>query len=81
VYLETPPGSGKALPQLLAYIVDDDDRTRRAKDLLRYLTALLLTVGAVVITVVLLTNSVNGLYTGAGFGTIVAVLRHKRTRA
>jgi len=41
--LTSPPGQGKRLTQLLAYIVDDDDRTRRANLLLRTVSTCLLT--------------------------------------
>jgi hypothetical protein len=33
--LTSPPGQGKTLTQLLAYVVDDEDRTRRVNLLLR----------------------------------------------
>ena len=49
--LRSPPGTGRQWPQLLAYVIDDDDRTRRAGVLLWHLTAALLTVGAMAITV------------------------------
>ena len=43
--LTSPPGQGKRLTQLLAFIVDDDDRTRRANLLLRTVSTCLLTAG------------------------------------
>lgn len=46
--LTSPPGQGKQLTQLLAFIVDDDDRTRRANLLLRTVSTCLLTAGAIV---------------------------------
>ncbi len=49
--LTSPPGQGKQIHQLLAFIVDDDDRTRRANLLLRTVSTCLLTAGAIVATV------------------------------
>jgi hypothetical protein len=44
--LRSPPGNGGQWPQLLAFVMDDDDRTRRASFLLWNLTAALLVIGS-----------------------------------
>jgi len=62
--LTSPPGCGRRWPQLLAYIIDDEGRTRRANLLLRQITACLLVVSAMAVTVTLLVYS-RGWYTGA----------------
>lgn len=79
--LDSPPGTGRALPQLLAFVLDDEDRTRRARILLGYLTGLLLAVVATVVAVLLLAHHLSGsLYTGAGAGSIIAILLRRRQR-
>lgn len=79
--LRSPPGTGRQWPQLLAFIIDDDDRTRRAGLLLRHLTSALLAIGAIAIAVMLLAHQ-SGWYAGAGTcGALALVLRRKRTRA
>jgi len=62
--LTSPPGCGRRWPQLLAYIIDDEGRTRRANLLLRQITACLLVVSAMAVTVTLLVYG-RGWYTGA----------------
>ena len=76
--LTSPPGQGRQLTQLLAFIVDDDDRTRRANLLLRTVSTCLLTVGAIVATVTPLASG-SGRYTAA-VGGMVVLLRRIRAR-
>ena len=76
--LTSPPGQGKQLTQLLAFIVDDDDRTRRANLLLRSVSTCLLGAGALVATVTPLAAG-SGRYTVAAGGMIV-LLRRIRAR-
>ena len=79
--LRSPPGTGGQWPQILAFIVDDDDRTRRATLLLRHLTGALLAIGAMAVTMTLLAHHA-GWYAGAGVSGAVAFrLRRRRTRA
>ncbi len=75
--LTSPPGQGKTLTQLLAYVVDDDDRTRRVNLLLRNLTACLLVTGAITATV-MLTIGGPGRYTAAVGGLVTLFLRRAR---
>jgi hypothetical protein len=63
---------GSPRSELLAYVVDDDDRTRRANLLLWNVTVCTLVVGLVVVTVTLLAPGPRW-YTGAG-GTVAAFL-------
>ena len=77
--LTSPPGQGKRLTQLLAFIVDDDDRTRRANLLLRTVSTCLLTAGAIVATVMPLAVG-SGRYTVAAGGVVVLLLRRARAR-
>ena len=77
--LTSPPGQGKTLTQLLAYVVDDDDRTRRVNLLLRNLTACLIVIGAIT-AAVLLTAGVPGPYTAAAGGLVTLLLRRVQTR-
>lgn len=80
--LRSPPGAGRAWPQLLAFVLDDDDRTRRAGVLLRQLATVLLAIGILAIAVILLAHHLSGWYAGAGVGSVIGViLRRKRTRA
>jgi len=80
--LRSPPGTGTGWPQVLARVMDDDDRTRRAIALLWNLTAAVLAVAAMTITVIQLTH-LTGRYTGAGAGlsTVIVLWRLRRTRA
>lgn len=79
--LRSPPGTGRQWPQLLAFIIDDDDRTRRASLLLRHLTGALLAIGAMAIAVMLMAHH-PGWYASAGTGGALAfLLRRRRTRA
>jgi len=57
--LRSPPGTGRQWPQLLAFIIDDEDRTRRASLLLRHLTIVLLVTGVMAIAVMLLARPVH----------------------
>lgn len=77
----SPPGTGRGWPQVLARIMDDDDRTRRATVLLWNLTAALLAIGVMTITVIQLTY-LAGRYTGAGAGlsTVIFLWRLRRPR-
>jgi hypothetical protein len=76
--LTSPPGQGRQLTQLLAFIVDDEDRTRRASLLLRTVSTCLLTAGAIVATVTPLASG-SGRYTAA-VGGMVVLLRRIRAR-
>lgn len=79
--LRSPPGTGRQWPQILAFIVDDDDRTRRVTLLLRHLTGALLAIGAMAVTMTLLARHA-GWYADAGIsGAIAFLLRRRRTRA
>jgi uncharacterized membrane protein YhaH (DUF805 family) len=81
--LRSPPGTGRQWPQLLAYVMDDDDRTRRASFLLWNLTAALLAIGAMTIIVIQLAHHA-GWYAGVSTGlssAIVLLMRLRRTRA
>jgi hypothetical protein len=79
--LRSPPGTGRQWPQLLAFIIDDDDRTRRAGLLLRHLTSVLLAIGTMAFAVLLLARH-SGWYAGAGTsGALAFLLRRRRTRA
>jgi hypothetical protein len=77
--LTSPPGQGRQLTQLLAFIVDDDDRTRRANLLLRTVSTCLLTAGAIAATVTPLAVG-SGRYTAAAGGVVVLLLRGARAR-
>jgi hypothetical protein len=77
--LTSPPGQGRQLTQLLAYIVDDDDRTRRANLLLRTVSTCLLTIGAIVAIVMPLAVG-SGQYSAAAGGVTVLLLRRARIR-
>ena len=48
----SPPGISRGWPQVLARIMDDDDRTRRATVLLWNLTAALVAIGVMMITAI-----------------------------
>jgi len=48
----SPAGTSRGWPQVLARIMDDDDRTRRATVLLWNLTAALLAIGVMMITAI-----------------------------
>ena len=61
----------------LLFIIDDDDRTRRATLLLRHLTGALLAIGALAVTITLLAHHA-GWYAGAGVSGAVAFLVHRR---
>ena len=76
--LTSPPGQGRQLTQLLAFIVDDEDRTRRADLLLRTVSTCLLTAGAIVAMVTPLAAG-SGRYTVAAGGMVV-LLRRIRAR-
>ena len=77
----SPPGTSCGWPQVLVRIMDDDDRTRRAVALLWNLTAALLAIGVMTITVIQLTH-LAGRYTGAGAGlsAIIVLWRLRRPR-
>jgi hypothetical protein len=77
--LISPPGQGRQLTQLLAFIVDDDERTRRANLLLRTVSTCLLTIGAIVAIVMPLAVG-SGHYSVAAGGVVVLLLRRARTR-
>jgi len=77
--LISPPGQGRQLTQLLAFIVDDDDRTRRANLLLRTVSTWLLIAGAIVAMVMPLAVGF-GQYSVATGGVVVLLLRRARTR-
>jgi Flp pilus assembly protein TadB len=77
--LTSPPGHGKRLTQLLAFIVDDDERTRRANLLLRTVSTCLLIAGAIVAMVTPLAVGA-GRYTVAAGGVVVLLLRTARAR-
>ena len=77
--LTSPPDRGRRWPQLLAYIIDDDDRTRRANLLLRQITACLLVVSAMAVTVTLFVYG-RGWYTGATGSAGVLLVWLARTR-
>lgn len=68
----SPPGDGQRWPQLLAYVVNDDDRTRRANLLLWRVTVCLLAAGTVLLATVALLARAPGWYTGVG-GSVVAL--------
>jgi hypothetical protein len=76
--LISPPGQGRQLAQLLAFIVDDDDRTRRANLLLRTVSTCLLIAGAIVAMVMPLAVGF-GQYSVAAGGVVVLLLRRART--
>jgi hypothetical protein len=76
--LTSPPGQGKRLTQLLAYVVDDDDRTRRANLLLRNLSACLLATG-IIVAAVMLTADGAGRYMALASGLVTLLLRRART--
>jgi hypothetical protein len=81
--LRSPPGNGRKWPQLLAFVMDDDDRTRRASFLLWNLTAALLVIGVMAIIVLRLVHRASW-YAGidAGLGSVIVFLvRMRRTRA
>lgn len=67
-------------PQLLAYVVDSDERTRRANLLLCTVTACLLVVGAVAVTVTVLVQRGSALSTGASDGGLAVLLLLVRAR-
>ena len=75
----SPPGTGRGWPQELGRIMDDDGRTRRAIVLLWNLTAALLVIGIVTITVIQLMHLADR-YTGAGLGAVIVAWRLRRTR-
>jgi hypothetical protein len=77
--LTSPPGQGKRLTQLLAFIVDDDDRTRRADLLLNTVSTCLLTTGVIVATMTPLAVG-SGRYTVAAGSVVVLFLRKAWTR-
>jgi hypothetical protein len=71
--MPSPPGTSRRWPQLLAFVVDDDDRTRRASLLLaRFTICLLVTISVLIIIMVMLAR-ITGWYTDAG-GSIVALV-------
>ena len=76
--LTSPPGQGKRLTQLLAYVVDDDDRTRRANLLLRNLSACLLATG-IIVAAVMLTAGGPTRYTALASGLVTLLFRRART--
>lgn len=77
----SPPGSGRGWPHLVGRIVDDDDRTRRTIRLLWNLTAALMSIGVMTITVMPLAH-LAGRCTGigAGLSTVIVLWRLNRTR-
>ena len=77
----SPPGTSRGWPQVIARIMDDDDRTRRVTVLLWNLTAALLAIGVMTITVIQLTH-LAGRYTGVGAGlsTVIVLWRLRRPR-
>jgi hypothetical protein len=77
--LTSPPGQGKRLTQLLAFIVDDNERTRRANLLLHTASTCLLVAGAVVAMVTPLAVG-SGRYTVAAGGVVVFLLRWVQAR-
>jgi hypothetical protein len=77
--LTSPPGRGKQLTQLLAFIVDDDDRTRRANLLLGTVSTCLLIAGAIVAMVTPLAAG-SGRFTLAAGGVVVFLLRRVQAR-
>jgi hypothetical protein len=77
--LTSPPGRGKQLTQLLAFIVDDDERTRRADLLLRTVSTCLLIAGVVVAMVTPLAVG-SGRYTVPAGGVVVLLLRRVQAR-
>jgi hypothetical protein len=79
--LRSPPGNGRKWPQLLAFVIDDDDRTRRASFLLWNLAAALLVIGVMTIIVLQLVHG-SSWYAGAGLGSVIVFLvRMRRARA
>jgi hypothetical protein len=76
--LTSPPGHGKQLTQLLAFIVDDDDRTRRAILLLRA-SAWLLPIGAIV-PIVLAADGLGRYATAAGSTVVLLLTQAARAR-
>ena len=76
----SPPGEGQRWPQLLAYVVDDDDRTRRANLLLWRVTVCLLAAGTVLLATVALMARAPGWYTGVGGSAVALFLGVKRAR-
>jgi hypothetical protein len=77
--LKSPPGDGGRWSQLLAFIVDDDDRTRRANLLLRNISACLLVIGGTAAAMPLLAAG-PGRYTMATGSVVVLLLRLARAR-
>jgi len=77
----SPPGTGCGWPRELGRIMDDDGRTRRAIALLWNVTAALLAIGVMTITVIQLAH-LTGRYTGAGAGLsiVIAAWRLRRIR-
>jgi hypothetical protein len=81
--LRSPPGNGRQWPQLLAFVMDDDDRTRRASFLLWNLTAALLVIGAMAVIVLQLAHRASwcaGLSAGLS-SAVVLLARMRRARA
>ena len=77
--MRSPPGTSRLWPQLLAFVVDDDDRTRRASLLLaRFTICLLVTVSVLIIVMVMLAR-ITGWYADAGGSIVTLVVLLART--
>lgn len=71
------PDSG---PQLLAYVLDSDERTRRANLLLWTVTVCLLVVCAASVTAAVFVQRGSALFTGASDGGLAVLLLLVRAR-